>query len=203
MWLGFNAILHVASLAATSAPTARKPPAHGSWISRLASLEPAQAEDLELPVIEQPPLTHWPATFEAVLAAMESDGRIYSEGDGSFVLCGTEASSASNDTTCWVGQMPLVSQCLPTSGWRAASEVAPQEVVWRIEGTVVDGCGSVDHITINGAAPPGQWQQLFQLLLMGSKAPADCPPNLSLVAQLHQFGQYVDLEFWLGSERNG
>jgi len=186
MWLGMNVILQLASVERRRTDGHLRLPAppvddnRGAWA--------------EFPVIVDPQLQPWNRAFEALMLAMDQDGRVYLEGDGAFVLCGTERCSADNHDTIWLGKLPKPLWQAPTLGWRPIEEATGSaKMVWRIEGNVVDGALGVDHVTINGTAPRNVWRE-FLHLLQGDPQPTAAPRPGSMVAQLHQFGLYVGLD---------
>jgi hypothetical protein len=186
MWLGMNVILQLAE----------PQPRVSTEVLRLSDDSVPRPPDggLHFSVLVDPQVRAWDRSFEALMAVMEADGRVYLEGDGAFVLCGQEPSGADNRDTLWLGQLPKPLWQTSTAGWRPshAPPHSPDQsapVVWRIEGSVVDGTAGVDHVTINGTAPVTVWSH-FLGLIQGPSA----GKSGSLVAQLHQFGLYVSLD---------
>ncbi len=132
----------------------------------------------------------WGRTFEEIVARLLADGRVYIEGDGSFVLCGTEPCGDHNRETLWYGKRPDKAGVAPTIQWRSpASDNPSPKCIWRIEGNLCDGASGMDSVSLNGWAPWSEWQQLFEWL--GPVSNPDDSPQPTPVLQLHHFGVYL------------
>ena len=210
MWLGLNAILEHAHTSPPPAPF--EPSAPDTSSLEPSPLKPRPFERLgptflaaasqrvgqtDSPFGIVPAFVTgkapWGRSFEQITDAMVADGRIYYEGDGSFVLCGSEPCAETNRQTLWFGCLPQKIRIGDTPHWRAATAEAPNPaVVWRIEGNLCDGARGLDSVTLNGCAPWSEWLRLLELLrpIPVSDSPAlPCP-----VLQLHHFGQHVGIE---------
>lgn len=205
MWLGLNATLQYGKVVA--ADGAAGDWGAGDWGAGEASNAPFDPSDAVTFAADWGPILKnfqavprlepavWPVTFEQCLVAMEMDGRIYSEGDGAFVLCGHESPAAENQVTYWMGRQPALRHVIRTEGWREGGETGdPPPVVWRIEGNLVDGRGGLDHATVNGVAPLAQWHRLLELLTNSTDAASAASAGSSAARwalQFHQYGVYA------------
>lgn len=197
MWLGLNATLQYGKVVAPDGAAFDWGAGEGSN----ARFDPSDAATFAAdwgPILKNfqaiPRLEPdvWPVTFEQCLVAMEMDGRIYSEGDGAFVLCGHESPAAENQMTYWMGRQPALRHVVGTEGWREGGATGdPPPVVWRIEGNLVDGRGGLDHATVNGVAPLPQWHRLLELLTNSTDAAVTSPSAARWALQFHQYGVYA------------
>lgn len=199
MWTGLNCILEhaivermIATTDASSAePSTAKENKFDSDFEQLLpdSIKnaPQTAVFLANRILGKAP---WGRRFEEIVARLQADGRVYIEGDGSFVLCGNEPCGNHNRETLWYGQQPDKARVAPTVQWRNPSSDNPSPAcVWRIEGNLVDGANGMDSVSINGWAPWAEWQRLFDLL--GPVSNSDTSPQPTPVLQLHHFGVYL------------
>lgn len=176
MWLGLQAILQ--SLRPETMDSAPRQPLP------LAKALPAPANEDEwhLSAIEidaNRDVTPLPLTFDSVIRAMEDSGTIYSEGDGSFAVCGNDRCAAVNRQILWLGRDASLVTVQDNPDWFTDAE---QRSTWKIEGNLFDGRENVDHITLTGFAPREQWQYLLSTLA------GDDHENL--VFQFQQLGIY-------------
>jgi len=191
MWLGLNAL---GQLLETS--THPRPPATKAWV--VPQDPPTSLAGRHLPSLSISPAPHTKPLgrrFEEVLAAMQANGHIYSEGDGSFVWCGRVVASSENRWTLWLGQQPRPVQLGLTADWTDQDPGRP--LIWRIEGNLVDGDSRLDHVHVLGAAPLFQWRQFFSMVY--GPDPSNLPAGFPTL-QLHQFGIYLDLRALLAWE---
>lgn len=187
MWLGLQAILQ--SLRPETMDSARRLPLPLAQ----ALPEPTNSDDWQLSAIEidaNRDISALPLTFDSVIQAMEDSGTIYSEGDGSFALCGNDRCASENRQILWLGRDASLVTVQDNPDWFTDAE---QRSTWKIEGNLFDGQQNVDHCTLTGFAPREQWQYLLSTLAGND--------NEDLVFQFQQLGIYcsaqqvLELEF--------
>lgn len=180
IWLGLNAILEHTVVLANATTISRMD-------SALSVVPTALQNELGLSSVQVGEKRPWGISFEEVRERLDTSGRAYVEGDGSFVLCGNAACLEQNKQTLWLGQLPQVVQFLPTNQWREPmANMEARTMVWRIEGNLCDGARGLDSISLNGWAPWTQWQSLLALI-----GPTSVEAPFTI--QLHHYGVYASL----------
>lgn len=199
MWIGLNCILEhaiVECLIPSSGDSPAEPTVarESKFLGDFERLIPAGmnishrlAELSDNRILGKAP---WGRRFEEIVARLQADGRVYVEGDGSFVLCGNELCGDHNRETLWCGQLPDKARVAPTIQWRnPASDNPCPKCIWRIEGNLCDGATGMDSVSLNGWAPWPEWQQLIDLL--GPVSNPDDSTQSTPLLQLHHFGVYL------------
>lgn len=123
--------------------------------------EPLEGKLLTVLEMQEGSIEPLSLTFDQVIQRMEDSGTIYSEGDGSFALCGDERCSADNQYITWLGRNGQLTSVQANPDWFTDAE---QRSTWKIEGNLFDGTDSLDHCTLTGFAPIDQWQHLLKLI---------------------------------------
>lgn len=195
MWLGFQVLIHAMDSDGKACQAQPNVAGHnesgpdGSPADLLRSTRPET--NLPLLKVTSADLSPLPISFESMLLRMQAQGDIYCEGDGSFVFCGNQPPTNSNRQIAWLGKNPGGWSQEATPGWTEAESPQGhpsvddrQNVVWRIEGNLVDGGDWLDHIQVIGFAPADTWRTFLNLI---------SHPNQQqiLVFQVQQFGFFV------------
>lgn len=157
MWLGLQAILQ--RLRPEVVDQAERQLLELPQNLKLAINDPLTIQSVT--VVPEQDVLPLPLPFDQIIQRMGDTGSIYSEGDGSFVLCGNERSTAENQHILWFGKDGQLASQASTPDWFSDAE---QRSTWRIEGNLFDGAETTDHCTLVGFAPVEQWRYLIEIL---------------------------------------